>query len=97
MPVINRLTYRTGKLEFADEPTSYEPKLIFCFHNGELLNSKTLPAAIYLSLQHSEHLCQLTAKSLKSSNFITADPPTHLYSLTHSTTDFLALFIMQAT
>jgi hypothetical protein len=78
VPVINGLTHGTGSLEFADEPTSYEPKLIFCFYDDELLNSKTLAAVVYLSLPHSEYLCQLTAKSLKSSNFITADLQ-HIY------------------
>ena len=97
MPGINRLTHGTGSLEFADDPASYEPNLIFRFHTREFLNSRTLAAAIYLSLPHREHLCQLTAKSIISSVSIKAVSPTHIYSLTHSTTkNFFTLCIMQS-
>ena len=89
-------THGTSNLEFADDPASYEPKLIFCFHTGEFLNSRTLGASIYLSLPQREHLCQLTAKTLKSSVFIKAVSPTHLYSLTHYTTKTVFYVIYNA-
>jgi len=95
--VTNRLTHGTSNLEYADDPASYEQKLIFCFHTGEFLNSRTLAGAIYLSLPHREDICQLTAETLKSSAFIKAVSPTHLYSLTRSTTKIFTLCITQGT